>query len=148
MEKTAQVSTAAYPYTSGKNGITGSCNVPADSGVAMVSSYVKVGTTNEDIMAAIDLKPVSVAVDAMFPAFQFYTSGVVTQNCGHLLDHAIMAVGYGTDPVYGAYFLCRNSWGSSWGDQGYLKIGQSTTGDAPGICGINSEVYYVNAYTV
>ena len=36
------------------------------------------------------------------------------------IDHAVVAVGYGTDPTYGAYFLVRNSWGTSWGESGYV----------------------------
>jgi KDEL-tailed cysteine endopeptidase len=57
-----------------------------------------------------------------------------------------MAVGYGNDAATGLdYFLVRNSWGSSWGDNGYIKIGQSSTGGSPGYCGINKAVYYVNA---
>jgi len=148
MKVNAQEKTSQYPYTSGKFGQTGTCTA-SGSGVAKVSSYVQVGQTNADIMAAINLKPVSVALDAQRAVFQSYTSGVVTSGCGTQLDHAVMAVGYGTDAATGlAYFLVRNSWGSSWGDNGYIKIGQSSTGGAPGYCGINQAVYYVNAFTV
>ena len=134
---------ASYPYTSGAAGVTGDCDTKlASEGHITVASYVQVGTTNDDIKAALVIKPVSVAIDAAKPAFQSYTSGVLTAGCGVRLDHAVIAVGYGTDAVGGAYFLVRNSWGSSWGDNGYVKIGQSPTGDAPGICGINKAVYY------
>ena len=87
------------------------------------------------------VKPVSVAVEANLPAFQLYTSGVVTKNCGTLVDHAILAVGWGTDPTYGPYWIVENSWGSSWGANGYILIGKSST-NAAGICGINQYVYY------
>jgi cathepsin L len=146
MKKTAQENTVNYPYTSGKYGITGTCQATSN-GVAKVSSYVKVGTSNTDIKSAINMKPVSVALDAERAVFQQYTSGVVTTGCGTTLDHAVMAVGYGTESGQD-YFLVRNSWGTWWGDNGYIKIGQSKTGGAPGVCGINSAVYYVNAYTV
>ena len=140
-----QETTADYPYTSGQFGITGTCNA-SGSGVAKVNSYVQVGQTNQDIMSAINLKPVSVALDAQRAVFQSYTSGVVTSGCGTMLDHAVMAVGYGNDAATGLdYFLVRNSWGTSWGDNGYIKIGMSSTGTAPGYCGINKAVYYVNA---
>jgi len=66
-----------------------------------------------------------------------------------MLDHAVTAVGFGTDVASGLdYFLVRNSWGASWGDQGYIKIGQSKTGGSPGYCGINEAVYTVNAVMV
>ena len=62
------------------------------------------------------VKPVSVAVEANLPAFQLYTSGVVTKNCGTLVDHAILAVGY-DDAKQQVCF--RNSWNTTWGDKGY-----------------------------
>jgi len=67
------------------------------------------------------IKPVSVAIQANKLVFQLYTSGVITSSkCGTNIDHAVVAVGYGTDPTYGAYFLVRNSWGTSWGESGYV----------------------------
>ena len=145
----AQESSANYPYTSGVTTQTGTCTANTSLGVAKVTSYSQVGQTNADIMAAINTRPVSVAIDAQRATFQSYTSGVITTGCGTLLDHAVMAVGYGNDPVTGLdYFLVRNSWGASWGDNGYVKIGQSSTGTAPGYCGINKAVYTVNAVSV
>ena len=78
----AQEQSASYPYTSGTTGITGTCKANTSIGVAKVTSYVQVGQTNDEIMAAINLKPVSVALDAARAVFQQYTSGVVTSGCG------------------------------------------------------------------
>ena len=148
MKVNGQENTSAYPYTSGTLGQTGTCKADG-SGKIKVSSYVQVGQTNADITAAINLKPVSVALDAAQAVFQNYKSGVVTSGCGTQLDHAVIVVGYGLDATTGLnYFLVRNSWGASWGDKGYIKIAQSSTGTAPGYCGINKAVYYVNAKTV
>lgn len=55
------------------------------------------------------------------------------------MDHAIQAVGYGTDPVYGGYYIVRNSWSADWGQGGYVNIGQA---DYPGICGINQQIQF------
>ena len=86
-------------------------------------------------MAALAKGPVSVTVDADSLQFRQYTSGVITSDdCGTALDHAITAVGYGTDEDGQDYYLVRNSWGKAWGDNGYLKIGRN--GDGYGICGI------------
>lgn len=79
----------------------------------------------------------SVAVQANKGVFQHYTGGVITSSsCGTNLDHGVLAVGYGTDEAGQEYFLVKNSWGASWGVDGYLKIGVA---EGAGICGINSE---------
>jgi C1A family cysteine protease len=87
-------------------------------------------------MAAIAKTPVSVTIDASKLIFHNYTGGVISgTGCGTSLDHAVTAVGYGTDEVTGLdYYLVRNSWGSAWGDKGYVKIARE--GDGYGVCGI------------
>jgi len=49
------------------------------------------------------------------------------------LDHAITAVGWG-DEGGQEYLIVRNSWGTGWGDQGYIKV--ALDGNGPGVCGI------------
>ena len=70
-----------------------------------------------------------------------YKSGVLTStNCGTNLDHGVTAVGYGTDATTGAeYFLVKNSWGPTWGESGYVRIGVAS---GMGICGINEDPAY------
>jgi cathepsin L len=83
---------------------------------------------------AIANGPTSVTIEADRRVFQHYTSGVLESFlCGTKLDHAVTAVGYGTQDGKD-YYLVRNSWGSSWGDQGYIKIGAKK--DGKGVCGI------------
>lgn len=139
----AQETEADYPYTSGSFGITGTCKADTAKGVVKTQStaYHNVGHSNSDIMSAIDRQPTSVGVDASSNVFQNYHDGVITSGCGTSLDHAIVAVGYGTDAGQD-YFLVRNSWGTSWGLSGFAKIGQSSTGGAPGYCGINDDPAY------
>ena len=63
-----------------------------------------------------------------------YTSGVLNSpDCGTRLNHAVTAIGYGTDPTAGDYYIVRNSWGASWGNAGYINIAAV---DGIGICGI------------
>merc|ERR1712110_914720 len=66
--------------------------------------------------------------------FQSYKSGILNSTaCGTSLDHGVLAVGYGTESGQ-AYYLVKNSWNTTWGDQGYVKI--ANNGDGAGICGI------------
>merc|ERR1712196_580992 len=94
--------------TKGKVGIKTYTNVPANS--------------VEQLKAAIDKQPVAVTIEADKTVFQQYTSGILDSKlCGTSLDHAVAAVGYGTENGQ-EYYIVRNSWGASWGDQGYIKI--------------------------
>ena len=90
-------------------------------------------------MTAIFQQVVSVSIEADTIYFQSYQSGVLTNAtaCGTTLDHDVAAVGYGSDPVYGGYYIVRNSWSASWGMNGYVNIGMAP---APGVCGVNSYV--------
>jgi len=81
-----------------------------------------------------------VTIEADKMVFQMYTSGVLDSTaCGTSLDHAVAAVGYGTESGK-EYYLVRNSWGASWGENGYIKI--ATTSSGAGICGIQSQSLY------
>jgi hypothetical protein len=68
--------------------------------------------------------------------FQQYTGGILnSKQCGTSLDHAVTAVGYGSEDGQ-EYYIVRNSWGASWGDQGYIKIAAV---NGAGICGIQKQ---------
>lgn len=81
-------------------------------------------------------QPVTVAVEAM--TWQSYFGGVITGSCGNAIDHYVLAVGYNTinkPPFY----KCKNSWGASWGEVGYVRI---SIVDGVGICGIQTSSSY------
>ena len=85
---------------------------------------------------AVAKAPVSVAVEADSAVFQMYKTGVVDSTaCGTSLNHGVLAVGYAAD-----YWIVNNSWGASWGDNGYVKIAYNESG--AGICGINQAASY------
>ena len=56
-----------------------------------------------------------------------------SKDCGTKVNHAVLAVGYGTENGQ-SYYIVKNSWKTSWGDNGYIKI--ANNGDGDGICGI------------
>lgn len=41
---------------------------------------------------------------------------------GGYITHAVNAIGYGTDPVYGEYWLIKNSWSEKWADNGFIRL--------------------------
>jgi hypothetical protein len=82
------------------------------------------------LVEALNRSPISVCIKAEEGNFRFYESGVIREDCGNEVDHAVLAVGYGED-----YFIIKNSWGADWGDHGYAKIGFGKD-ESNGICGI------------
>ena len=86
-------------------------------------------------------QPVSVAIDGGGYDFQLYSGGVFSGTCGTDLDHAITAVGYGTTTDGTKYWLMKNSWGTSWGENGYIRIKRDVSAKE-GLCGIAMDASY------
>ena len=85
---------------------------------------------------AVYQQPVSIAIEADTRYFQSYSSGILdSPECGTKLDHGVLIVGYGEENGM-KYWLVKNSWSTSWGDHGYVKIERSDSTNDPGICGI------------
>ena len=134
VEKNPLESEDDYSY----EGRDGKCHYDRSKGVGTVSNYVNVTPSSADeLKAAIAKGPVSVAIEADQLAFQLYFGGVITKDhCGTDLDHGVLAVGYGSENGVD-YYLVKNSWGGSWGMQGYVKIAGEDSG--PGACGIQMD---------
>jgi len=113
-------SESSYQYT-GRDGScrASSCDVVLPRGT--VTGHQNVGRTSSGLKSALSSQPVSVTVNA--GQLQFYANGVVTAPCSGQINHAVIAVGYGTDGL--DYFKIRNSWGTSWGEAGYIRLAQS-----------------------
>lgn len=83
--------------------------------------------------------PIPVAVDSNSQAFELYHNGIIKKNqCGTTVDHAVLVVGY--TPTY---WIVKNSWGTSWGQDGYIYIqrGKNT-------CGINTYASFATRVSI
>ena len=150
-----------YPYESGKTAKAGTCreseceDVP---GTGLFSFEDVPANDPNAMMAALSSQPVSIAIQANQPGFRFYKDGIFNGPCGTNLDHGVLAVGYGSiktrqtseagttphpfRPVKtGDYWLVKNSWGPTWGVDGYIKLGR-TGKNGPGTCGILMQASY------
>jgi len=122
-----------YPVTGGQ----GACQYN-DQKVKYVASGYQFVTPNstDQLKLAIIKMPISVSVEADQDIFKFYKSGVIYWNCGPFINHSVLIVGYQKMGALEA-FIVKNSWGSNWGDQGYVYISTNeNANDGCGVCGI------------
>jgi len=129
-----------YPYTSGDAGLSGNCLMNATKIPATVpNTFANVQKNSVPALTtAVALQPVAVGIEADSDTFQFYASGIIDDpGCGTNINHAVTIVGYGIDNGV-AYWRGKNSWGTSWGEQGYVRILQSDTNT----CGVLSGPCY------
>lgn len=139
-EATNVCSESSYPYTAVDGTCKTSCTTALPQGSVSGYKDVKKNSMN-DLMSAVAQQPVSIAIDGAGSVFQSYTSGVLSGSCGSQLDHGVLAVGYGTDAGTD-YWLVKNSWGSSWGLDGYVKLIRGKRFAKSGECGLLAEPSY------
>lgn len=117
----------SYPYVSGQTKTGGTCVSDPTNGLTTLSECGATKKNSEtDLADALaEVGPIGVAIDASGSGFQLYKSGVyVNTRCSSSrLNHAVLAVGYGTDSDSGYdYYKVKNSWGTGWGDNGFILM--------------------------
>lgn len=125
-----------YPYTSYYDK-TGTCSSNSSDYVVTVSSYTKIADEDSMISYVLSTGPLSVCLDAS--SWSSYVSGVIT-TCGKDVDHCVQAVGINTDE---GYWIVRNSWGTEWGDAGYIYLASGEN-----MCDISYDPKYVTTELV
>jgi len=93
--------------------------------VAKISGYVN-GQGEQALMDAVANGPVVVYISAS-ANFQSYSSGIFSDStCASTpVNHAVLVVGYQTLQFFGItirYWIIKNSWGTGWGDSGYVNM--------------------------
>ncbi|KAF5746529.1 hypothetical protein HS088_TW06G00700 [Tripterygium wilfordii] len=128
-----------YPYTA-RDGTCDSNKLNAPE--VIIDGYEMVPDNDETaLMKAVANQPVSIAIDAGGKDFQFYSEGVFNGHCGTELNHGVALVGYGTASDGTKYWTVRNSWGTDWGEQGYIRMQRGIDAEE-GLCGITLEASY------
>jgi len=113
-----------YPYQ-GKE--TGRCTYNPEDRGSTCDGWVDIPKHESALLkASSQIGPITVAIDAAHQSFQLYKSGVyVEPECSnHTSDHAVLVIGYGSEEGQD-YWLVKNSWGTSWGDQGFIKMARN-----------------------
>ncbi|KAH9488346.1 hypothetical protein Btru_063756 [Bulinus truncatus] len=117
------------------------CRFKAANVGANDTGFVDVKSKDEGALqdAVANVGPISVAIDASHASFQLYAGGVYHSIfCSQTnLDHGVLAVGYGNEKGKD-YWLVKNSWGASWGEQGYIKMSRNRDNN----CGIATAASY------
>ncbi|KAL9232043.1 hypothetical protein vseg_007191 [Gypsophila vaccaria] len=105
----------SYPYEATQ----GQCR--ATPSVTTISDFQVVGPNDvEALLAAVNQQPVAVGIDSN--GLRHYSGGVYKGGCSSMLDHAVAVIGYGVTQDGDPYWLIKNSWGESWGEEGYMKL--------------------------
>ncbi|XP_064117238.1 procathepsin L-like [Macrobrachium nipponense] len=128
----------SYPYEAKD----GKCRFdPAKVG-ATDTGFVDLPKGNESALqnAVAKIGPISVGIDASRSSFHFYHSGVYSDNdCSSTqLDHGVLAIGYGTDEKGGDFWIVKNSWNQTWGEEGYIRMSRNNKNN----CGIATQASY------
>lgn len=128
-----------YAYTA----TDGTCKSSTCTHVSPVSGYKTVSYGESYLETAVTAGPVSIAIEADQTAFQYYTSGVFSGDCGTSLDHGVLVVGFNNDSSDGAYWIVKNSWGTGWGESGYMRMCKDCDKNSgAGQCGLAEDASY------
>jgi len=127
----------AYPYS----GTKGTCQRVAKSNFPLIKKVVAVSPANERALQKVVsvIGPVAARIDASHESFLNYKNGIYNEpRCSRTrLNWDVLVVGYGTENGQD-YWLVKNSFGTDWGERGYIKIARNRNN----MCGIATQASY------
>jgi len=120
---------ADYPYTSG-GGSTGSCHFSASKIAVSINGYKSVSRGESALKNAMNEGPASLCLAAS--SWQSYRGGILSR-CDNQVDHCVQGVGYSGS----SYWRIRNSWGTGWGESGFIRLAQGSD-----LCKVSDDTTY------
>ncbi|XP_031131976.1 ervatamin-B-like [Ipomoea triloba] len=130
-----------YPYKASE----GTCNTQnSQATAATITGFEQVEKTESALLQAVSGQPVAAGITVGGKEFQLYSSGVFDGDCGSGSYHAVAVVGYGARNDGQKYWVIKNSWGTGWGEKGYMKMARDTDEEG-GLCGIANDAAYPTA---
>lgn len=131
---------SSYPYTAGTSGSGDTCNFNSSNVGATFSNYTDIpkGNCSALLHAVGTVGPVSVAVNA--EGIMNYQTGIYSdEQCDPTaLDHGVLVVGYGQTTEGKKFWIVKNSWNTTWGQDGYIYWDR----DIDNMCGICNAASY------
>ena len=114
--KEGMVEEQNYKYTQ----VAGSCNIPSSARRIKIDNFKGCDDCSiDEWYAMLQQGPIAILMDAS--DYQYYNGGImVFKNCNYV-THAIIATGWDKDSQ-GEIVTIRNSWGSSWGENGFMRV--------------------------
>lgn len=133
-------SEAFYPYVAVQNPV---CKFNAsEPQLAKMLRYYNVAARESSLLTAVtQIGPIAITIDASQTSFQLYSSGIYSEPACLTTspNHGVLLVGFGVDSASGVpFWLIRNSWGTGWGEAGYMRIVRNQNN----MCGVASNACY------
>ncbi|KAL7738276.1 hypothetical protein ACLKA6_006607 [Drosophila palustris] len=126
---------SSYPYKA----VQQPCRFDKRYVGATVRGIVRIHPNSEAALAVASATKGPIAVAIYAGNLQFYHNGVFNNpSCNKPANHAVTVVGYGHDNRGGDFWLVKNSWGSDWGEHGYVRMSRNRNNQ----CGIASHAFF------
>ncbi|KAI9921520.1 hypothetical protein PsorP6_000829 [Peronosclerospora sorghi] len=127
---------SSYPYTSMDGGHAAACSTTCTPVTTGIPNVAKIEPGDErTLLNVVQQQPVIASVVSNTAVWKQYISGVITSCPTAAVDHAVLVVGYDATTI-----KIQNSWGTDWGDDGYVRISRSA--ETMGTCAVLSDLTY------